>query len=213
MLDTLADADRQALLDRCRGRDFGTGEVVFTEGTEADSVHLVTEGRVVVSVTTPLGDSATLTVLGPGATFGEVALVSAPHRRSATVTAFDRCRTSSLSRRDFDALRRSAPAVDDFLVRLLAGQVRRLTEQLLEALYLPVELRVIRRLADMAGTFADTGAGVLVPVTQEMLATMAGTSRVTVNQTLQRVQATGTVTLARGRIRVHDLAALKAQAQ
>jgi CRP-like cAMP-binding protein len=212
MIDRLAPPDREALLARCRRHGHSPDEVLFTEGSPADSLHLVLSGRVTVSVSTPAGDSATLAVLGPGATFGEVALVSEPRQRSATVTAFDRCETLSLSRRDFEQVRRSHPGVDDFLLDLLARQVRRLTEQLTEALYLPVEQRVLRRLVELARTFSGGAAGIRVPITQEALATMAGTSRVTVNQVLQRVRAEGAVTLGRGRITVLDLPALEVAA-
>lgn len=177
-----------------------------------------------VRVTTPDGDCATLAVLGPGTTFGEVALVSASPLRSAAVVALDPGETLTLHRRDFEQLRRSHPGVDDVLLDLLAGQVRRLTELLIQALFLPAEQRVLRRLLDLTGTLdgaltvlpadgpATGAAGIPVAVTQDALATMAGTSRVTTNQVLQRLRQRGTVTLGRGRITVHDLPALRAAA-
>ena len=42
----------------------------------------------------------------------------------------------------------------------------------------------------------------MVPITQEDLATMAGTTRPTVNRVLRRLEEAGAVALARGRIEV-----------
>ncbi|MFV0308828.1 MAG: cyclic nucleotide-binding domain-containing protein [Desertimonas sp.] len=47
-------------------RRFRRGEVVFHEGDPGDTVHLVDKGHVAVRVTTPVGDVATVRVVGPG---------------------------------------------------------------------------------------------------------------------------------------------------
>jgi CRP/FNR family transcriptional regulator, cyclic AMP receptor protein len=213
MTEALPGPSGEAVLDRCRHRYHRPGEVLFSEGAAADTLHLVVSGHVMVKVTTAHGACITLAVLGPGSTFGELALLSAPPLRSATVTACGACETLTLHRRDLEQLRLRYPGVDGFLLDLLARQVRRLTELLTEALHLPAEQRVLRRLVDLAQAFAssDTAAahGIRVPVTQDVLATMAGTSRVTTNQVLQRLQRSGTVLLGRGRITIPDLRAVQ----
>src|SRR5947209_18542780 len=99
------------VLTTARRRTFSRGEVVFHEGDPADSLHLVAKGRFAVRVTTPVADTATLAIRGPGEAFGELALVSdAP--RSATVAALEPAETHSLYRREFDQLRRDHPHVD-----------------------------------------------------------------------------------------------------
>ena len=82
----------------------------------------------------------------------------------------------------------------------LAAEVRRQNALLLEALYLPAEGRVLRRLAELAALYSDGE----IPLTQEELAEMAGTSRATVNAVLRSEQGRGTVELRRGRVRVRD---------
>jgi CRP/FNR family cyclic AMP-dependent transcriptional regulator len=203
LLESLPDADRQQVLATCRRRRFKRDEVLFHEGDTADSVQLLTRGRATVGVTTPDGDVATLTVVGPGATFGELTLVSDPPVRSATVTAMEACETLSLHGAAFATLRSRFPAVEKYLLEAIAGQVRRLSAQLVEALYLPADRRVLRRLLDLTDVYADEAQPkTLVPVTQVMLASMAGTSRVTTNQALQRAKDRGCVELTRGRIYV-----------
>lgn len=75
LLADLDDSARRAFLARAVRRRFRRGETLFHEGDPGDTLHLLAKGRVVVRVSTPLGDVAALVVLGPGQSFGEVALV------------------------------------------------------------------------------------------------------------------------------------------
>src|SRR5262249_6668536 len=103
------------------------------------------------------------------------------------------------------------PAVERLLVGILAARVNRLTTHLVESLSLPVDQRVVRRLCEVARLYAQPGGStVVVPLTQEDLAGLAGTTRPTVNQVLRRLADNGVLTLGRGRIEVHDLTRLAA---
>jgi CRP/FNR family cyclic AMP-dependent transcriptional regulator len=70
VLGGLTVEDRQRVLRAARRRRFARHEVVFHEGDLGDTLHLLAVGHVAVCVTTPLGDVATLTVLGPDDAFG-----------------------------------------------------------------------------------------------------------------------------------------------
>jgi len=191
--------DVRALLAIGRRRTFARGEVVFHRGDPANALHLIAEGRFAVRITTPLGDTATLAVRGPGDAFGELALVSDEPERSATVQALEEAETRSVLRDDFERLRRDHPSVDAILVAILAQRVRRLSELLTEAYYLSADARVLRRLADLGELYGGT-----VPLPQEALAELAGTSRATVNRVLRELEERGVVELGRSRIAVKD---------
>jgi CRP-like cAMP-binding protein len=208
LLDGLGDTEVQALLSIARRRKFARGEVVFHEHDPADTLHLVDKGRFAVRVATPLGDTAILSILGPGDMFGELSLLGdADARRSATVAALEAGETRSVHRLDFERLRSTHPETVAVLVSILSGQVRRLSRHLLEALYVPADKRVLRRLLELGALYAD-GDATVVPLTQEDLAGLAGTSRATVNRVLREEEARGTVKLGRGRTTVLDAEAL-----
>ena len=196
--------DVQRLLQIARRRTFRRGEVVFHMGDPADTLHLVVSGRFAVRVQTALADVAVLTILGPGDLFGELALLESDGRRSATVEAIEAGETRAIRRPDFEALRDRHPSVTDVVTAILAEQVRRLTGNLLEALYLPADRRIRRRVAELADAYAPDGGEVTIPLRQEDLAGLAGTSRATVNRVLREEEARGTVRLARGRTTVRD---------
>ena len=204
LLADLPADDVRELLAIARRRTFAKGEVVFHCDDPADSLHLVVRGRFSARVLTPLGDSVLLDILGPGQSFGELALLGLGARRSATVEALEAAETRSVYRDDFAALQRGHPGVKDVLLRLLAEQLQRSTERLVEAHYVDAETRVRRRLVDLAATYDG-----VVPLTQEDIAAMAGTSRATVNRVLREEARLEAVALARGRTTVLDAEGLE----
>jgi CRP/FNR family transcriptional regulator, cyclic AMP receptor protein len=189
----------RAVLAISRRRTFVRGEVVFHRGDPANALHLIVAGRFAVRITTPLGDTATLAVRGAGDAFGELALVAADRERSATIQALEPGETRSVTRDDFERIRREHPSVDAILVAILADRVRELSELLTEAYYLSADDRVARRLEDLAVLYEGE-----VPLPQEALAELAGTSRATVNRVLRGLHERGVVTLARSRTIVND---------
>ncbi len=210
LLAPLDEEQRDRVLQAARPRSFDKGEVVFHEGDPGESLHLVRSGRFAVRVSVPSGDTATLTVLSPGDSFGELALIRDSHERTATVVALEPSGTLALGRQDFLDLRRSHPGVEELLVEMLAKRVDELSQSLLEALYVGVDRRVIRRLVDLAVAYRRSDeTTVTIPITQDDLAGMAGATRPTVNQVLQRLAASGTVALGRGRIELLDLDQLR----
>ena len=219
LLDGAAPEEVAELLSHGRRRHFAAGEVVFHAGDPADCMHLVRSGRFAVRIGTEFGDVATLNVVGPGDAFGELALLTPGEPRSATVAALERAETLSVHEIDFRRLRAARPQTDAVLTQLLAARVRRLSGQLVDALYLPAETRVRRRLLDVAAAFGAEGAegaagdGASIPLTQEELASLAGTSRATVNRVLREEQEQGALELRRGRTTIVDAAALERRAR
>ncbi|MGH3132414.1 MAG: Crp/Fnr family transcriptional regulator [Gaiellaceae bacterium] len=208
LLADLPPDDVRQLLAVARRRTFAKGEVVFHRSDLADSLHLVVRGRFAARVTTPHGDSVLLEVVGPGQAFGELALLLAGARRSATVSALEEGETRSVFRDDFAVLQRSHPGVKDVLLRLLAEQLRRASDRIVEAHYVDADTRVRRRLHGLAEIYGDPTGDAVVPLTQEDLAAMAGTSRATVNRVLREEQEDGAVAVRRGRVTLLDVEAL-----
>jgi CRP-like cAMP-binding protein len=207
LLEGIPGEEVRRLLSVARRRSFRKGEVVFHRGDPADSLHLISKGRFKVTVMTPLGEPATIAIRGPGDSFGEMAIVGEGAKRSATVEALEEAETFCVVESEFRRLRKQHPGVDQLLIDFLANEVRMLNERLLEALYVPADRRVVRRLAELAHLYGGDGPAV-IPLTQEELAGLAGTSRATVNQVLNGLQDKGTVELKRGKTIITDPAGL-----
>ena len=187
------------MLSTARRRRFGRGEVVFHEGDPAANVHMVVKGRIAVRITTPMGEVVTVELVSAGGILGELALLTPGAVRSATATALEPTETLMLDQSVLSHLRTVDPAVNEVLVQLLVERVRQLDRRLVEALYVRADGRIFRRLLELVEMYGE-----LVPLTQEDLAGLAGTTRATVNRVLRREEQAGTVLLSRGRVRVTD---------
>jgi CRP/FNR family transcriptional regulator, cyclic AMP receptor protein len=212
LADVPAEAARE-LLKVARRRRFARNEVVFHRDDPGDSLHLVQKGRFAVRVMTPLGDVAAVAVRGPGDAFGEMALLGEGHRRSATVAALEEAETLAVFRTEFEELRRQYAGVDQMLFAFLTAEVQSLNERLLEALYLPVEKRVLRRLLELARLYPAPDGRPLIALTQEAIAELARAQRTTVNLILGEEQRRGSIELLRGKVRLLDIEGIARRAR
>lgn len=212
LLTSLDETERRELLKSARRRSFGRHEVVCHAGDPADSLHLVESGRLAVHVSLPSGDSAMINVLGPGDYFGELALLIPDGQRTATISALEPATTRVVTASAFRRLCETRPSVERTLTTLLAARVDELSQRLIEAMYVGLDRRLQRRLAELCETYGPGESRVVVPLTQTQLADLTGGTRPTVNQVLQRLADAGLVSLSRGRVEVRDVAALRRRA-
>ncbi len=152
------------------------------------------------------GEALTLSVLGPGDYFGEVAVLSAGGRRSAGVETLDACVTLAVSGEDFVELRDRYPEIRRAMTESLARTCRRLVERLLDGRHVDARGRLTRQLLRLHQMFGGD-----IPFTQEDLANYVGVTRVTVNQLFAALTEDGLIEVRRGSVRVVDEAALREQ--
>jgi CRP/FNR family transcriptional regulator, cyclic AMP receptor protein len=188
------------VLAGARRRTFARGDVVFHEGDPGDSVQVIARGHFALRLVTPRGDVCMTRVFGPGDMFGRVALGTIEAVREATVISLDDSETFELFRRQLDELRAAHPSVNDALIAMAGLDLRRVSIALLEALYLDADRRVRRRLLELSEQF---GGG--IPLTQEDIAALAGTSRATVSRVLGEEERRGTIAKRRRAIELLDV--------
>jgi CRP/FNR family transcriptional regulator, cyclic AMP receptor protein len=205
LLDRVGDDLRREILSQTRRKRFDRKEVLFHEGDPSDGMHLVESGWVAIRNTTPLAETVTVGVVGPGEALGEQSLIESGGKRMGGAVALTRVEALFLSRDSFEILRESHPSIDRFLVVLFDRRIRKLSERLVEALYVPAPKRVMRRVAELAESFESSE----IPLTQEELASLAGTTRPTVNRALREAEAAGAIVISRGRIHVNSAEHMK----
>ena len=128
--------------------------------------------------------------------------------------ALEPAETYSIGASDVERLRREHPGINEVLIGILAERVRQLNERLVEALFVPAETRVRRRLHYLTSVYGDgSESAVVIPLTQEDIAGLAGTSRATVNRVLREEERRGTVELSRAKTVVVDAAGLARRAR
>jgi len=102
---------------------FPTGRVIMKEGDAGVSMYIVIRGRITVSI-----KGTVVEQVGPGGTFGEMALVDQASR-SATAVAATESQLLTISRSDFLNLVKTKPGFAISLLKTIADRLRTMTAQ------------------------------------------------------------------------------------
>ena len=192
-------------------RTFDAGQVIFREGDASNTCYIVRSGHARAVREHTDGRILTLATFGPGDIFGELAMFD-DERRSATVETIDAVQAVAILGPD---MRRLLRQHSDLALKLLVAVARRLREandRLARQSFQTVQSRVASVLGDLVATARREGAGdgdILVRATQADLAQLAGSSRESASRFLAVLERAGVITQGRGRLVVHDPAALQ----
>ena len=149
---------------------------------------------------------STFAVIGPGDVFGEQALVSGMDRRGASVVSIEPLELLYMTRPEFERLSVAHPAVNKFLLTIMAARLQNVTTQLLEALYGSVEQRIFSSLQRLARAYRTPDAiSARIPLHQGQVASLAGTTRPTANRILTDAAHAGAIQLGRGYLVIVDI--------
>jgi CRP/FNR family transcriptional regulator, cyclic AMP receptor protein len=180
----LPDDDAWELIRLARQERVPARQAVFQVGQDGDSLHIVLEGRVKVSLLSEEGKEAILSILGAGEVFGEMSLFDS-EPRSATVTTMEPCRFLVLRRNTFLPFLEKRVNV---MLELIAEMSRRLraTNNLvgnLSFLNLSARLaRILLNLVQQYGKVTPQGIVIGLKLSQEELGHLVGVSRESVNR-------------------------------
>jgi CRP/FNR family transcriptional regulator, cyclic AMP receptor protein len=209
---SLDDAAAAVLVRNLVRRRYAAGEVVFHLGDPGDRLHVIESGRVRIAMAADDGREGTLTVLGAGAMFGELALLDGSVR-SATAIAMESTQTVTLDRLAFRMLLSRDDAIREAVLAGVARWLRRVTDQVAELHFLDLRGRVaaalVRLARDAAPRGATQGSVTLPPLTQADIASLAAGTRQRVNVALGELIRAGLIASDGRRITVLDIARLE----
>ncbi len=211
VFSTLAPTDLERVAELTVPRRFEAGQVVFREGDASDTCYIVRSGRARAVRAHRGGRTITLAQFGPGDIFGELALFE-DERRSATVEAVASTTAIALLGPDMRRLMATHGDITMKLVIALGRRLRETNERLARQSFQTVQSRVASVLSQLITQAQSEGAGegdVLLTTTQADLAQLAGSSRESASRFLAVLERAGVITQGRGRLTVHDPAALQ----
>jgi CRP/FNR family transcriptional regulator len=193
-------------------RSYDAPQVIFREGDDSDTCYIVRSGHARAIRQHSDGRTITLARFGPGDIFGELAMFD-DERRSATVEALDDLSTVAIPGSAMRGLLERHPAIAVKLVIALGRRLRAANERLSSQSFQTVQSRVAAVLDQLVEQARAEGEGgqrdVLVTATQAELAQLAGSSRESASRFLAVLERAGVISQGRGRLTVHDPAALR----
>jgi CRP/FNR family cyclic AMP-dependent transcriptional regulator len=155
LFESLDDEAARHLCQLLQSIDCKAKTYLFRAGDEGDAMYLIERGKVRISMQATDGRHMTLTELGRGDFFGEMALLDG-ERRSADAIVAEDARLAVLSREHFLSFVRSSPDVALELLTALANRLRHTDELLRRSATRNVNVEEAAQL-----TFADRAADLI----------------------------------------------------
>ncbi len=188
----LPEDGRQLLAKHATTRKFKKNTIIMSAGDQTDSLYLVVSGRVKIYLDDAKGHEITLRTVGPGGSFGELAVLS-EGPRAANVTTLVESRLSVISKADFMQCLNDNPAISFMIIRLLVERIREMTEDVSTLALLDVYGRVAKTLTRNA-TECD-GKQLTEAMTHQDIANMVGSSREMVTRILKDLKTGGYISV------------------
>jgi CRP/FNR family cyclic AMP-dependent transcriptional regulator len=205
----------EALDQLCRYAKYATlkrGATIFAKGDPGSSLVAVLSGTVKISVSSPDGRSAILNLIGPGETFGEVAVLDGK-ARTADCTANTNCEIFVIDRRDFLPFVRSHPALAMKFIELLCTRLRWTSDQVEQVILQDLPGRLASALIRLTEKHKLAPTGRMIAITQQEISEMVGMTRESINKQLRIWAMRNWVRLEHGAIVVLEAGPLQALAE
>jgi CRP-like cAMP-binding protein len=174
----------------------------FSQGDPANSIFYLQTGRAKLTVVSPQGKEATISLLAAGEFVGEESLASVGGMHLATATAVTDCTALRIERDQMIRVMHEEHSFSDLFMKFLLTRSMRSQADLVDQLFNSSERRLARILLLMA-EFGEPGKPepLIPPITQESLADMIGTTRSRVSFFMNRFRKLGLIEY-NGRIRI-----------
>lgn len=203
--------DLRALVRRSTVLTLEPREPVFEQGDEGRTVLVVLQGYLKMSSTTQGGREAILDIAGPGAVFGEIAVLNG-WPRAAGAIALSPVRLLSIEGVSFTQALLRTPEALLAMVRLVSDRLRTATEQMTDAVDLPAPTRVAKALVYLAALHSRAEVGGLrieFQLSQRELGGLTGLTRESINKHLASFRDAGWIRMAGQDIVLLNLTALR----
>jgi CRP-like cAMP-binding protein len=207
-LHHLNDEERSQLFALCPTRLHQKGNFLFRAGDPLAELVLVLEGNIKITKLTEQGHERIIQIAGAGDVLA-VGFLGQNATHACEASCLNEAVTLSVSREHFLYVMRSLPSVALKLIHAITNHMRFLEEQLSVA-HAPVMLRmgqVLLHLTRRFGKRENRDWWLLEHhLNQHELASLVGTSRVSITQQLGHLREQGIVQGTRGRYRIRPTA-------
>src|SRR5262249_32890079 len=187
---------RQAIAQEMRDVRYSAGQTIFARGDPGNTIYLVLEGRVRLSVSTAEGRELSFAHALAGDIFGEIAALDGSPR-SANAGALTDVRMKSLAASALHRLIAAHPALSMSVIEFLCSRLRDVSDHLEDVALFSVERRLARFLLHESSRRGRQSGGAMritLGMSQGELALLVGASRPKVNTALTMLEELGAIT-------------------
>ena len=190
---------------------FERGETIFHQGSFGTVLYIIVSGQVRIYTVSEAGQELSVTIFRSGEFFGELALLDGQPRSASAVAM---CRTTALllHRSAFISAVQSHPPIAIAVLEAMSQRLRQSTNHADLLSTSSAFQRVARQLLTLAERYGQREGAIThidLHLTQDDLASLAGTTRETVNRALAILRDQGLIRVARARVSVVDRVGLE----
>ncbi|NJM07210.1 Crp/Fnr family transcriptional regulator [Candidatus Gracilibacteria bacterium] len=192
-------------------RRFARGETIFLQGSVGNELYIIIDGQVRIYTVSESGQEFSVMIFCSQDFFGELALLDG-QLRSASAVAMRPTTTVMLHRDAFQHVIIESPQIAVSVMEALSYRLRHANTYLEHLAVHSAPQRVVRRLLDLADQHGVTDGEMTridLHLTQDDLASLAGTTRETVNRVLAGLRDQGLIRVERARVSVLNLGLLE----
>lgn len=174
---------------------FGPSESIYFQNEESEILYYLKSGRIKAYILQENGLEKILSIHEPGSFFGETSTMDHMPRPCST-TAMVNSEVVALKLSDLEQLMHLDSEMYMYILRSLAQKVRLLSYQVQDMAFLEADKRVahlLLRLANDFGTVTPNGIKLSINFTDQDLAGLVGTCRVTVTRILNEFKKQGLI--------------------
>ena len=210
----LAENELQFLAQRAMPRQFAAGELIFSEGEPCPGLYIVQSGFVKIYKSSASGREQVLAIEGPNSTIAELPVFDGGNFPASAAAMHD---TTFLfiSKNDFYSLCLEHPKVALKVLRVVGRRLRGLVAIIEELSFTTVRSRLAAMLLRLAthgpGQKTANGVQVMLPASNQELASRIGTVRELVSRNLSRLQSAGIIRIDGRTVTIINLKALEAE--
>jgi len=177
--------------------------IVYAQASAADAVFYIQSGKIKIVVASKQGKEAAVAILGPGDFFGEGCLIGQP-LRMATAKAMVESEIMRVNKTEMIRVLHEEPTFGELFTAHLLIRNSRVEEDLVDQLFNSSEKRLARTLLLLAN-FGKEGEPqpVTMPISQETLAEIIGTTRPRVSHFMNKFRKLGFIDY-NGHLQVHS---------
>lgn len=207
-LAPLTNDELTILFQRAIHKQFPRRSAIIQAGDIGDSLYLLIKGKVKITLVSDSGEESVIGIHAPYKAFGEMALLD-DGKRSATVTALERCELLEIRRADFQKFLASHPQVSIRMLGYLSKLLREANAHMQALQFDPLPRRLAKALLwlaeDHGHTLPGGGVRIMTGLGQEDIGSFVGARRESINRLFRDWRDEGVLSFQADAILLHRL--------
>jgi CRP-like cAMP-binding protein len=183
-----SDEQLSQVLSTVSDRRYAKHQFIVREGDPGDTFYVIASGSVAVCRVAPDGRETILSILKEGDFFGEMSMLDSS-LRSASIKTLTDVEVGAIRQGDFLGLIDTSPQIGRLLVIELSERLRAANALIAATTSQDIRARLASLLLNLSDQFGEpvpNGTRITLRLTNQEMANMIGTTRETVNRTLNR---------------------------